>query len=161
LTSRKQFGFSKQHDEPTFFLDRTFGRRKLAGALKTAGFRIEVHDDHFPQDEPDPSWLKACGERGWIVLTADGRIERKWSSLIKSLGVGVFIITSNNAPAVEWARPLEKYRSRILRTIRKNPPPFIAHMTQGGITKMNTFGPPRKNQAREAGKDYKDDSKRS
>jgi len=46
----------------------------MAGILRTAGLSVEVHDDHFPQDALDPEWLRAVGERNWVVVTRDERI---------------------------------------------------------------------------------------
>src|SRR5437879_732694 len=64
----------KPPDELTFFLDRQLGRYKMAGALRKAGLKIEIHDDHFPQDAQDPEWLTAAGKNDWIVVTRDERI---------------------------------------------------------------------------------------
>jgi len=43
--------------------------------------RIELHDDHFPQDTPDPTWLPVVGAKKWIVLTSDGRIRYRGRSI--------------------------------------------------------------------------------
>ena len=47
---------------------------KLADMLRAAGLRVEVHDDHFRRDAPDPEWLRQCGKREWTVITADKAI---------------------------------------------------------------------------------------
>jgi hypothetical protein len=36
-----------------FFIDRSLGRRVIPNALRDAGARVEVHDDHFSQDAQD------------------------------------------------------------------------------------------------------------
>ena len=59
---------------PTYFLDRSLGRIKLATALRQAGLNIEVHDDHFKQDAADEEWLAAVGKEGWVVFTKDQKI---------------------------------------------------------------------------------------
>jgi len=56
------------------FLDRSLGRRQVAEALRNAGARIEIHDDHFGPETTDEDWLREAGRRGWIVLTKDARI---------------------------------------------------------------------------------------
>ena len=61
-------------EELVFFLDRQLGRHKIAGILRAAGLKIEVHDDHFRQEAVDPEWLTAVGQRNWIVVTRDERI---------------------------------------------------------------------------------------
>jgi PIN like domain len=42
----------------------------MAGVLRNAGLKVEVHDDHFAQNAPDPEWLTAAGEKDWIVTHA-------------------------------------------------------------------------------------------
>ena len=46
----------------------------MAGILRAADLKVEVHDDHFAQDTPDPEWLAAVGKNNWIVITRDERI---------------------------------------------------------------------------------------
>ena len=46
----------------------------MAGVLRKAGLKIEIHDDHFPQNAKDPEWLTAAGKKNWIVVTRDERI---------------------------------------------------------------------------------------
>ena len=46
----------------------------MATILRAADLKVEVHDDHFAQDAPDPEWLAAVGKNNWIVITRDERI---------------------------------------------------------------------------------------
>lgn len=80
-------------DEPTFFIDRSLGSRDVPEALRAAGARVEVHDDHFDQDAEDAIWLPEVGGRGWLVLTKDIRIRRHPLELsaLMNAGVGAFI----------------------------------------------------------------------
>ncbi len=119
--------------------------------MKTAGFQIRVHDDHFKDDEVDPVWLKVCGENGWVVLTSDKRIERQWFREIESGPVRIFIVyTYPNDPVEAWFARIMKALPRILRIIKKNPAPFVAHITHDGISALNTiFGAKRKQPMRE------------
>jgi len=36
----------------------------VATALRDAGATVEIHDDHFPPDALDETWLHAVGHRG-------------------------------------------------------------------------------------------------
>jgi hypothetical protein len=49
----------------------------LAAALRTEGYRIELHDDHFAQGTQDPFWIRRVAERRWVILTCDRNIARK------------------------------------------------------------------------------------
>ena len=55
-----------------FFIDRSVGKKTVATPLREAGLKVEVHDDHFPQDAPDQEWLTEAGHRRWCVITRDG-----------------------------------------------------------------------------------------
>lgn len=66
--------FSKPLDDFVFFIDRSLGKKAVANALRQAGAKIEVHDDHLPQDAKDEEWLRYVGARNWVVLTQDDRI---------------------------------------------------------------------------------------
>ena len=61
-------------DRAVFFLDRNLGSKIVAGELRRAGHRVEIHDDHFAPAVLDVDWLREVGSRGWVVLTKDRRI---------------------------------------------------------------------------------------
>jgi PIN like domain len=77
--SRKPSGGppARPPEPAVFFIDRDTGGRLLAGALRAAGYRIELHDDHFAQDTKDPFWIRSVAERRWVILTCDRNIARK------------------------------------------------------------------------------------
>lgn len=68
---------AKRPEAPVFFIDRDTGGRLLAGALRAAGYRIELHDEHFDQHTQDPFWIRRVAERRWAILTCDRNIARK------------------------------------------------------------------------------------
>ena len=63
-------------EKPTFFIDRALGRKYVADALRNAGAKVEVHEDHFLPDAPDTEWLPEVSQRGWLILTKDDAIGR-------------------------------------------------------------------------------------
>src|SRR5215831_7707454 len=92
---------SKPHSPPTFFLDRSLGRLKIATALRQAGARVEVHDDLFDQGAVDEVWLQAAGEKSWVVLTKDKNIRyhaREKATLL-AYGVRAFVLTAKGLNA--------------------------------------------------------------
>ena len=69
-TSKKFSAASSRHRREAerlaslvFFVDRSLGKHIVAQALRAAGARVEVHDDHFPQDATDVEWLTCAGTR--------------------------------------------------------------------------------------------------
>lgn len=63
LKKRSGANSSSKLPEPlVFFLDRSLGKKKIADALRQAGERVGVHDDHFPPDAKDVDWLSGVGK---------------------------------------------------------------------------------------------------
>jgi hypothetical protein len=121
-------------DEPTFFVDRSLGRSDVPAALRGAGARVEIHDDHFPQDAPDVSWLAEAGARGWLVLTKDRRIQRHPLELnaLSAAGVGAFILTSANLSGAQMAAALVKALPRMIALAARCGRPFVATVSRSG-----------------------------
>lgn len=67
---------------PTFFVDRSLGRRIVPKTLRDAGWLIEIHDEVFDgraQSVSDEEWLERAGAEGWSVLMKDTRIRYRSS----------------------------------------------------------------------------------
>ncbi|MBV9873561.1 MAG: hypothetical protein JO025_02435 [Verrucomicrobia bacterium] len=79
-----------------FFVDRSLGRRIIPNALRDAGARVEVHDDHFSQDAQDQVWLAEAGTRGWVVLTKDKHLRYRAveKNALISAKVRAFVLTA-------------------------------------------------------------------
>lgn len=136
--SRKQSAgkFQTPPDPIVFFLDRSLGAIVLAKALRNAGATIEIHDDHFKSDETDINWLKSVGQKGWFVITKDGRIRYhplERMALINS-GVGAFIITSKGLNGQQMAELLIPKLPSIYRLIDKTKRPFIFSITKQSVS---------------------------
>lgn len=120
-------------DEFVFFIDRSLGRKAVANALRQTGARVEVHDDHLPQDARDEEWLRFVGARGWVVLTQDDRIrfhphERR--ALLQA-GVCAFVLTAKGLRGEENGAIIVQALPAIRRMLSKQPGPFIARITRG------------------------------
>jgi uncharacterized protein with PIN domain len=88
-------------EEFTFFVDRSLGSVKVAGALREMGLDVVVHDDLFAPDSPDPLWLSKAGGEGWIVLTKDDKIRYRAierEAYIRA-GVRCFVFTQSRQRA--------------------------------------------------------------
>jgi hypothetical protein len=74
---------SEQPDRLVLFLDRDLGRHVVPAALREQGLAdVEIHDDHFAPDAPDPDILAEIGRRGWLFVTKDRRI--RYSGLARA-----------------------------------------------------------------------------
>lgn len=125
----------KQPPEPlVLFVDRSLGKKVVAGALRQAGAQVEIHDDHFAPDALDEVWLREAGQRGWVVLTKDRGIRYRAPALaaIRLAGVRVFVLTAGDLQGLEMGAIFVRALSRIVRVAGSRPAPFIAKVTKSG-----------------------------
>ena len=151
--SKKQSAASSKRPELVLFLDRNLGRTVVAERLRHEGVRVEIHDDHFPdQRTPDEAWLRLAGERGWVVVTPDARIRYRANekAAVESANVRQFVLTATGLTGSEIGELLAKAAPRIGRLVEEFEPPFIGRITKGSsVSLYETFGKPkRKKRAR-------------
>ncbi|MFM7578934.1 MAG: hypothetical protein ACKO5Q_18625 [Microcystaceae cyanobacterium] len=96
---------SQVSSPPIFFIDRCLGKHPIQEFLREMGVRIEIHDDHFPQNTLDQDWLPIIGERGWIILTKDSRIARNTleRQAVARANLRMFTLASKNLSGEETA----------------------------------------------------------
>jgi hypothetical protein len=118
----------------TFFIDRALGKNHVAAALRGAGERVEVHDDHFAQDVDDVDWLADVGARGWVVLTKDARIranELERGELFAARAAA-FMLGRGDRTGPEMADIFVRSLPAMKRALRRLHVPFIATVTATG-----------------------------
>jgi hypothetical protein len=116
--SKKRSAASSKQPELVLFLDRNLGRSVVAERLRREGVRVEVHDDHFPdQRTSDEEWLRFAGERGWVVLTPDAKIRYRVNerTAVQSARVRQFVLTARTLTGSEIGEVLVKALPRIRR----------------------------------------------
>lgn len=118
---------------PVFFTDRDLGK-KFPALLRDAGLSVERHADHFPQDMPDPDWLREIGQRGWIAITHDGRIRYKPNERAAVVEHRVaLLVVVGKAPYPQLALSFIATRARILHFIKQHQAPYIAKVYRGSV----------------------------
>ena len=125
---RSDVSSSWQREEPILFLDRNLGKHIIADRLRSAGMKVEVHDNHLPPDAPDEDWLALVGRMGWVALTKDKNIRYRTAELesIRSNAARIIVIRAKNATGSDIAELLVKGRRRIARFVAKTVAPFVA-----------------------------------
>ena len=115
----------------TVFLDRTHGKT-LGTLLRRVGFDVRTIFTVYPkrkhESTGDPTWIKKCGEEGWIALSGDKRLETNVENkyaIIKAK-CKVFLFTDSNSLPEEWAAAVIVGRQKILDLVRQNEGPFFA-----------------------------------
>lgn len=116
-TSRKN---KQLENEPSFLLDRSLGRYKLAEQLRPEGFTVKAGDDVYLETERDPWIFYDCGKKGMVVITADKEFMKSFPHMaaIELGNTTVLAFTSNNYNSDERGKALIKARAKVLRAIR-------------------------------------------
>ena len=124
-----------------FFIDRSVGKKSVAGPLREAGLTVELHDDHFPQDAHDEAGLTEIGRRKWCVLTRDDRIRyrRLEAQAVRNAKVAMFVIVSKNLTGPQTAEVILKALGRIGRFLSSHRRPFIAKIYRDGRVEKLEF----------------------
>lgn len=117
-----------------FFIDRSLGRRYVAQALRDAGAKVEIHDDHFPQTTSDVDWLTEVGKRGWVVLSKDERIRRNRieRGALVAARVRAFALTQQDITGPEMAELFQRVLPGMTNRAISQPAPFIYTITRSG-----------------------------
>ena len=125
---RSDVSSSWQREEPILFLDRNLGKHIIADRLRSAGMKVEVHDNHLPPDAPDEDWLALVGRMGWVALTKDKNIRYRTAELesIRRNAARIIVIRAKNATGSDIAELLVKGKRRIARFVAKTVAPFVA-----------------------------------
>lgn len=121
-------------EQPTLFLDRNLGKHIIAGRLGAAGIRVEVHDDHLPEDAKDEQWIQLVARKGWVAVTKDRHIRYRISELgaARRHSARIMVIRMKNATAEQIADLLVSRRRRIALFVGKTPAPFVAGIDRAG-----------------------------
>jgi hypothetical protein len=135
---KRFFATPQQPEIHVFFLDRNLGKKQLAALLEEESFVIRVHDDHFKPDESDDVWLAACGQRRWIVITADKMILKDPISMraIGSSRCRVFFLPQNNKNPRMWGPILVSAWTEMHRILSTREGPFVANISPNGIWRL-------------------------
>ncbi len=96
---------------------------------------VEIHDDHFPQDE---YWISEVGKREWVVLTKDDRIRYRPAALdaYRRYKVRVFVFGSGEMKAQEMADAFVKALPKISRFALKKAAPFFSRISRSGLVSI-------------------------
>jgi predicted nuclease of predicted toxin-antitoxin system len=125
----------KPPDPFVVFLDRSLGKQVIATALRTAGFQVEVHDDHFSADAKDEQWLTEVGRKSWVVLTKDKKIKYRVVELtaVVAANAKVFTLTAGSVQGSEMAAIFIKAMPKIKTYVETNAPPYIVRISKAGL----------------------------
>ena len=138
MTKSSDAKSASRRDPLTYFIDRSLGRQIVASKLREAGFKVEIHDDHFLPDAKDEDWLAIVGQKGWVVLTKDKNIRYRNPELLAVVkgNAKVYTLMSGNITALQMAEVFEKAIPHIENSVDLNEPPYIAKILSTGSVKI-------------------------
>jgi predicted nuclease of predicted toxin-antitoxin system len=121
-------------ERPTFYVDRCVGKRVVRD-LRAAGARVEAHDDHFAQNEPDESWIPDVAARGWVILTKDKNIRRRAGEreAVVTASARIITLTSGNMSGETMSGILVANIAAMEQLAASQPAPFVAVLGPGGM----------------------------
>jgi hypothetical protein len=124
-------------------LDRNLGAYQLKTQLSKEGFDVTAHDEIFGPLERDPWIFYWAGKNDYVLVTADLSFKKLFTHLAAiALGqTAVFSFTGATFNSDARGEAFKKAKARILRTLRKQPHPFIATILLSGEIHMNSTNP--------------------
>lgn len=134
LKKRSESNSKRLPDDFVLYLDRNLGNHIIANALREAGRRVEIHDDHLPIDAPDEDWIELVGQKDWIAVTKDKNIRYRIGEInaIKFFKARVIVVRAKNATGSDIAELLVCYYERVRRFSLRTPAPFVAGIDRSG-----------------------------
>ena len=99
--------------------------------LRKAGFVFqtiyEVYPDNAHESVADPEWIKLCGEKNWIVVTGDKRIETvpENRQAVTAAKAKVFLLNDSNSKPEVWAAAVLLGHYKMQEVIDANSGPFF------------------------------------
>jgi hypothetical protein len=105
-------------------------------ALHHVGGLGFTHLDHnFPADVPDPIWLRAVGEWGWLAVTRDKFIRRRPAerAAVVESGLRLFVLNQGrHMITLDYLEALSNYWRKMLEFAAENEGPTIVLIGLGG-----------------------------
>ncbi len=98
--------------------------------MRTAGYSVERHDDHFGPTTPDEIWLPFVARKGWIALSHNKKMRRVpfQRDIAMRSGLALFFLIGKGHD--DLMRNLIATLPRIVWFREKHDPPFIANVTR-------------------------------
>lgn len=106
--------------------------------LREVGLNIEVHADHFKHDAPDTEWLRACGDKNWVVLAKDKAITKNplERHAVFSCKLAAFFLTRGEKTGQDNAAAIIKGLKKIANLLENQRRPFIARIHLDGKVEL-------------------------
>ncbi len=108
----------------------------MATILRRVGLDVKTIYQVYPKKKheriKDPQWIAKCGEKGWVAISGDKRIEKNVENkqAVIDAKCKLFLLTDTNSRPEEWASAVILGREKMSSIIRKNEGPFFATISK-------------------------------
>lgn len=119
---------NKLLEQVEFYLDESIYSRVLLEAMEAAGAIVHhVSEPEFPKGITDEQWLTQAGERGWICLLRDQRVQRRWLErrALAEASVAAFVFTGGQVTAKATANVIVPLLPKFAQMSISEPKPFL------------------------------------
>src|SRR5262245_62912079 len=129
-------------DELILFLDENLDSDVVCAALAGAEIRFERYRSHFAAGIDDTAWIPVIAERGWAIVTRDGRIRRRPLEREAMLEAGaiVVMIRGQALGAAALAAALLAGHARLVSMARSRRPPMVLFLHPDGRPELKEGG---------------------
>lgn len=103
----------------------------MGETLRRAGFKVnsifEVYPGTTHDFVSDPEWIKLCGEKGWIAVSGDKRLETvpENRQAVIEAKARIFVLSDSNSPPEVWAAAIIVGHYKMLDYLESNHGPFF------------------------------------
>ena len=109
----------------------------MPDAIRKAGLRVELMDDHFDHKSQDDYWIPRVAANGWIIVTKDKRILYKppERAAIERSGAHYVSVVAKDRSGPQIAAAVGKWIARVDETIHAagSPSWFRIRMTEAQL----------------------------
>lgn len=108
----------------------------MIALLRELGFAVNPIKEVFPNGKDqfirDPEWIKLCGERNWVILSGDKRLETvpENRQAVIDAKAKVFLLMDSESFPQEWAAAVIVGHDRIKEILDANPGPFFVNISK-------------------------------
>ena len=115
-------------ERPTFFIDRSVGRRDVPNTLLLTGLDVVLMHELYPNGADqwisDDEWIEQVSALGYVALTKDPTILRSHRSALERSTLRLFAIDSAKLTGPQMAERISLHLNRVLQRARK-PGPYL------------------------------------
>jgi len=111
-----------------FFTDRNLGKR-FGRRLRELGLKVELHDNHFPQNATDEEILAFVAHREWVLLTLDLHLRYRPAekeAIRRHAARVIHLKISKQWSLLALAEHFARHHHRVEKFLQKTQPPLFA-----------------------------------